>query len=56
MLRSLTGRKGEIARCMAFSLEHSDAVTEVRALHDLALKILNINLSGGRNHHKLPLG
>lgn len=30
MLRGLTGLKGEIARCMAFSLEHADAVVEVR--------------------------
>ncbi|KAG8907953.1 hypothetical protein FRB99_001461 [Tulasnella sp. 403] len=29
MLRSLTGRRGEIGRCMAFSLEHADAVGEV---------------------------
>ncbi|KAG8981761.1 hypothetical protein FRB90_007025 [Tulasnella sp. 427] len=29
MLRTLSGRKGEIAACMVFSLEHSDAVTEV---------------------------
>jgi len=29
MLRSLAGRRGEMARCMAFSLEHADAVSEV---------------------------
>lgn len=29
MLRALTGRRGEMARCMAFSLEHADAVSEV---------------------------
>jgi len=29
MLRALTGKRGEVARCMAFSLEHADAVTEV---------------------------
>ncbi|KAG8912796.1 hypothetical protein FRC01_004891 [Tulasnella sp. 417] len=29
MLRTLSGRKGEIAACMVFSLEHADAVTEV---------------------------
>ena len=29
MLRSLTGRRGELARCMAFALDHSDAVVQV---------------------------
>ncbi|KAG8995635.1 hypothetical protein FRB94_008917 [Tulasnella sp. JGI-2019a] len=29
MLRALTGRRGEMAKCMAFSLEHADAVSEV---------------------------
>jgi U2-associated protein SR140 len=29
MLRSLTGRRGELARCMAFSLEHAEAAAEV---------------------------
>jgi len=29
MLRALTGRRGEMARCMAFSLEHAEAVVEV---------------------------
>ncbi|KAF9820369.1 hypothetical protein IEO21_01378 [Rhodonia placenta] len=29
MLRALTGRRGEIARCMAFSLEHAEAAGEV---------------------------
>jgi U2-associated protein SR140 len=31
MLRALTGRRGEIARCMAFSLEHAEAASEVIA-------------------------
>lgn len=29
MLRALSGRRGEIARCMAFSLEHAEAASEV---------------------------
>lgn len=29
MLRALTGRRGELARCMAFSLEHAEAANEV---------------------------
>ncbi|KAI0051920.1 hypothetical protein FA95DRAFT_1580392 [Auriscalpium vulgare] len=29
MLRSLTGLRGELARCMAFSLEHAEAASEV---------------------------
>ena len=30
MLRALTGTREEIARCMAFSLEHAEAANEVR--------------------------
>ena len=29
MLRSLSGSRGELARCMAFSLEHAEASNEV---------------------------
>ncbi|GBE81127.1 hypothetical protein SCP_0308530 [Sparassis crispa] len=29
MLRAVSGRRGEIARCMAFSLEHAEAAAEV---------------------------
>jgi hypothetical protein len=29
MLRSLSGLRGELARCMAFSLEHAEASNEV---------------------------
>lgn len=29
MLRGLSGKRGELARCMAFSLEHADAASEV---------------------------
>ena len=29
MLRALTGKRGEIARCMTFSLEHAEAAHEV---------------------------
>ena len=31
MLRALTGKRGEIARCMTFSLEHAEAAHEVGA-------------------------
>jgi U2-associated protein SR140 len=37
MLRALSGKRGEMARCMAFSLEHAEAAHEVRhELHSLA--------------------
>ena len=29
MLRALSGKRGEVARCMAFSLEHAEAASEV---------------------------
>jgi U2-associated protein SR140 len=29
MLRALSGKRGELARCMAFSLEHAEAASEV---------------------------
>jgi U2-associated protein SR140 len=29
MLRALSGKRGEIGRCMAFSLEHAEAAHEV---------------------------
>ncbi|TCD71267.1 hypothetical protein EIP91_011746 [Steccherinum ochraceum] len=29
MLRALSGRRGELARCMAFSLEHAEAANEI---------------------------
>ena len=29
MLRALSGKRGEMARCMAFSLEHAEAAHEV---------------------------
>ena len=32
MLRAMSGRRGEIARCMVFSLEHAEAASEVRFL------------------------
>ena len=30
MLRAVTGKRGELARCMAFSLEHAEAASEVK--------------------------
>ena len=32
MLRALSGKRGEMARCMAFSLEHAEAAHEVSCL------------------------
>lgn len=32
MLRALTGKRGELGRCMAFSLEHAEAATEVKII------------------------
>jgi U2-associated protein SR140 len=32
MLRALSGKRGELARCMAFSLEHAEAASEVTSL------------------------
>jgi len=29
MLRGVTGKRGELARCMTFSLEHAEAAREV---------------------------
>lgn len=30
MLRAVSGKRGELARCMTFSLEHAEAAREVR--------------------------
>jgi U2-associated protein SR140 len=30
MLRAISGKRGELARCMAFSLEHAEAASDVR--------------------------
>jgi U2-associated protein SR140 len=32
MLRGLSGKRGELARCMAFSLEHAEAAPEASCL------------------------
>jgi len=32
MLRGMSGKRGEIAKCMSFSLEHAEAAHEVRML------------------------
>ncbi len=37
MLRTLSGRRGEMARCMAFSLEHAEAAAEASLLAAVAL-------------------
>lgn len=36
MLRALSGKRGEIARCMTFSLEHAEAAHEVAEFLALA--------------------
>ncbi|KAG8963701.1 hypothetical protein FRC03_002673 [Tulasnella sp. 419] len=41
MLRSMTGRRGEIARCMAFSLEHADAVEDVADIITSSICVTN---------------
>jgi U2-associated protein SR140 len=33
LLRGLSGKRGELARCMAFSLEHAESAAEVRVLY-----------------------
>lgn len=38
MLRALTGRRGEMAKCMAFSLEHADAVSEVSEIEGYVME------------------
>ena len=35
MLRAMSGKRGELARCMAFSLEHAEAASEVRLIFSL---------------------
>jgi len=39
MLRALSGRRGELARCMAFSLEHAEAASEVCSFRLLLFKM-----------------
>jgi U2-associated protein SR140 len=40
MVRALSGKRGELARCMAFCLEHAEAATEVIAIHDIIARLL----------------
>lgn len=42
MLRAMSGKRGELARCMAFSLEHAEAATEVSYLSPEFVTILNV--------------
>jgi U2-associated protein SR140 len=39
MLRALSGKRGELARLMAFSLEHAEAAAEVRNI--LSIPVLS---------------
>lgn len=51
MLRALSGRRGELARCMAFSLEHAEAASEVNPrrasvyVTDLLAQVVDIIIS-----------
>ena len=52
MLRALSGKRGEIARCMAFSLEHAEAAAEVS--YRPYGPILWLNMAPGvRHYHRL---
>src|SRR5882762_4204151 len=53
MLRALTGTRGELARCMAFSLEHAEAANEVRTLFGTSIALLTSCLGCG-HHHCIP--
>lgn len=47
----MSGRRGEIARCMAFSLEHAEAASEVRLIDRQMQKITLLNVVPGHRHH-----
>lgn len=53
MLRALSGKRGELARCMTFSLEHAEAAREV--CNWLVARTLNQShhLSLGHRYHHL---
>ena len=53
MLRSLSGLRGELARCMAFSLEHAEASNEVFVRRACFLQFLTEPYSGCRYHHSV---
>lgn len=56
MLRGLTGKRGELARCMTFSLEHAEAAREVsRRISDFG-RSSDVPLSGFGHHHHIPTG
>ena len=50
MLRALTGKRGEIARCMTFSLEHAEAAHEVRTLSFRSETVSDVIALGCRHH------
>jgi hypothetical protein len=57
MLRSLSGKCGEIGRCMAFSLDHGEAAHEVRDFHPrLVCLLLSFRCIGGRHHRGILVG
>lgn len=56
MLRALSGKRGELARCMTFSLEHAEAAREV--CNWLVARFLKSHrlLLGFRYHHLFFVG
>lgn len=56
MLRGLTGKRGELARCMTFSLEHAEAAREVGTWFILSFSESHRRPLGFRYHHLLFVG
>ena len=55
MLRSLSGSRCELARCMAFSLEHAEASNEVSIVAIAMFRFRPFLMRGrvaGRRHHR----
>jgi U2-associated protein SR140 len=55
MLRSLSGLRGELARCMAFSLEHAEASNEVSIVSMAMFRFRPFLTRGrlpGRRYHR----
>lgn len=56
MLRALSGKRGELARCMAFSLEHAEAAPEVRHLIEMHRMVSQLLGSGFGNNCSIAPG
>lgn len=52
MLRALSGKRGEIAKCMAFSLEHAEAAAEVSGRVNDSCSMLTRD-TGFRYHNRV---